>query len=164
MDVRDCKLQVFNRLVETVLPAVAVPSGAGAPSQDLLRSPSSASLAEFIKGYRGTELGLHSCSNAASGQAFNIICYGIITKESQGHDNYRLDSIFPGRTTLVDNFHIEHRLRRGVFINGVGGRQQTANLSTGESIWWELEFEPGPQRVSSGRIVIGNHQLRSPVY
>ena len=163
-DARDCKLRVFERLVGTVLPGVIVPSGAGAPSGTLLQSPSSAHLVEFIRDYWGTELGLHSCSNTASGQAFNIICYGIVTRTAQGQHDYKLDGLFPRRTTLVDNFHIEHRLRRGVFINGAGGRQQTANLSTGESIWWELEFEPGPQRASSGRIVIGNLQLRSPVY
>src|SRR5512132_1366030 len=66
-DVRDCKLRVFERLVGTVLPGVIVPSGAGAPSGALLQSPSSTHLVEFIRGYYGTELGLHSCSNERSG-------------------------------------------------------------------------------------------------
>jgi hypothetical protein len=147
--------------VRIVLPGVVVPSGAGAPSREQLQSPSSAPVVEFIRvDFGTTELGLHSCSNEPSG----IICYGTVTREARGPYDYEINNLFPRNIRLVDNFHVEHRLRRGVFINGVGSSQPATNLSTGESIWWKLEFEPGSQQASSARIVMGNQQLRSPVY
>ena len=67
---------------------------------------------------------------------------------------------------LVDNFHIEHRLRRAFFIDGLGNHQQTTNLSTGESVWLSLEFEAVARPVSSVRIILttfaGQPQLRGP--
>jgi hypothetical protein len=176
-DVRDCKLKVFDRLVATVLPGVVVPSGAGAPSAELLQSPTSAASADLIKDFPrfGLDVGLYSCSNvpgpnSASGQtSFSVSCYGTATKATDGISNYDISELFPKNDIkLFDNFHFEHPLKRGSFIDGLGNHKQTINLSTGESIWWALEFDPVPQRASSARIVISTYmglkQLRSPVY
>jgi hypothetical protein len=170
-DVRDCKLKVFERLAATTLPGVPLPStGRGAPSEELLRSPSSAPLVDFVKNYSGLELGLYNCFNvpapAANARApGSIACYGTATKNAQGAFDYHIEHLFPQQTKLVDNLHIDHRLRRAFFLDGVGRAQPIMNLSAGESIWWSLEFEPGPQPVSSARIVLGygQLQLQSPV-
>jgi hypothetical protein len=67
---------------------------------------------------------------------------------------------------LVDNFHIEHRLRRAFFIDGLRSHQQTTNLSTAESVWLALEFEAVARPASSVRIILttfaGAPQLSGP--
>jgi len=90
-----------------------------------------------------------------------------LTKISAGEQDYRIDTMRADLIKLVDNFHIEHRLRRAFYVDGLGTHQQTTNLSTGESIWLALEFEPAARPISSARIIFnafpGSPQLRGPV-
>ena len=80
--------------------------------------------------------------------------------------DYNINSMGTNQFKLVDNFHIEHRLRRAYFIDGLGSHQQTTNLSTGERVWLALEF-PVAHSISSARIIFGflwgAVQLRGPV-
>jgi hypothetical protein len=170
-DVRICKMRIFETLSVKILPGVTVPSGAAAPSGELLQSPSSAPLIDFIKDYYGPqEVGLYSCANAPSqtdtgdsSLKSGINCYGTFIKSGGGPSDFGVDWLFPGETRLVDNFHVEHRLRHEFFLNGLGEKKQNINLSAGEGVWWALEFEPGTRLPSSGRIILFNGQFQTPI-
>jgi hypothetical protein len=161
-DVRKCKLQVFEKLSTTLLPGTAQPTGPGAPAADLLQAPSNAPVVDTVRPNGHTELGLYSCANEAA----NIVCYITMTRLDSGQQDYRVDAINHDLVKLVDNFHIEHSLRRVYFIDGLGGHQQIANLSTGEGIWVAYEFDPGVHSISSARVIfnnLGGAQLRGAV-
>jgi len=168
-DVRECKLKIFDKLAGTLLPGVAAPSSAQAPPADLLQSPLLAPVIESAANYGGGNIGLYSCVNAHSqsttsgGAIISINCYGIFTRTNQGHEDYPIDYLFPEDTRLVDNFHLNHRLKRAFFLDGLGNHQKTVDISTDESIWWMLEFEPGPRQPSSTRLIFRDQQFRSPV-
>lgn len=163
-DIRDCKLKVLDKLQATVLPGTTQPSGPGAPSADLLQSPANAHLLDTTKSEnQQEELGFYGCSNEQN----QITCYIVYSRVAAGQADYKIDESIKTRIKLVDNFHIEHLLRRASYIDGLGSRKQSTNLSAGESLWLVLEFEPAPRRISSARIVLntypGSHQLRGPV-
>jgi hypothetical protein len=146
----DCKLKVLDKLQATILPGVP-PETAGleAPSTTLLQSPSS-------------DYGLYRCIRNATA----ISCYIVITRTADGQQDYQVANASAQKEKLIDNFHVEHRLHDAFFIDGLGQHQQHINLSTGESVWFGLEFEPGTQIISSARIIFspyGNNQLRGPV-
>jgi hypothetical protein len=161
-DLRQCKLQVLATLQNTLLPGTVRPSGPGAPSADLLQAPANAPTVDSVTSQQN-EYGLYGCSNEAT----NITCYIIMSRTGAGAQDYRIDAMRTDAYKLVDNFHIEHRLRRAFFIDGLRSRQQATNLSTGESIWLALEFEPVARPISSARIVFVSMpyspQLRGPV-
>ena len=162
-DMRECKLQVLDKLQAAVLPPGAMQqSGPGAPGPNLLQSPSSAPLIDSVKSPNSREdYGLYSCSSSAN----SITCYVVVSRGAAGQEDYKV-SLLVQQTKLVDNFHVEHRLRRAYFVDGAGGHDEATNLSTGESVWLALEFEPGPRVASSARIVFapyGTYQLRGPV-
>jgi hypothetical protein len=162
-DTRECKLQVLDKLRATILPAgLGQQPGPGAPNANLLQSPSSASLIDNTKSPTSREdYGLYSCGTSQT----SITCYVVISRSAAGQEDYQVSNIVR-QTKLVDNLHVEHRLRRAYFIDGAGGHDETTNLSTGESVWLALEFEPGPRLASSGRIVLtsyGTCQLRGPI-
>ena len=163
-DVRECKLRVFEKLQETLLPGTTQHSGPGIPSTDLLQAPANAVTLDTARSVsQNEELGLYSCTNEPS----NITCYVVLSRISPGEQDYRISAIRTDQYKLVDNFHIEHRLRRAFFIDGLGSHQQSTNLSAGESIWLTLEFDPVARPISSARIVFspyqGAPQLRGPV-
>ncbi len=169
-DIRDCKLKVFDKLQATVLPGTTQPSGPGAPSADLLQAPGGAPLIDTAKfDNQKDELGFYSCSNEQD----KITCYIVQSRTAQGQSDYKIDSQMKTKFKLVDNFHIEHRLQRMFYMDGLGSHQQNTNLSFGESIWLVLEFEPAPRRISSARIVFNAnlfnpyrlevYQIRGPV-
>jgi hypothetical protein len=99
---------------------------------------------------RTENYGLYSCTNDTS----VITCYVVLTKTSSGPSDCDVDNMATKRVKLVDNFHIEHRLKRSYFIDGLGTHRQQTNLSAAESIWLVLEFEPAPRPISSARIVL----------
>src|SRR5947209_6910326 len=141
-------------------PGVAQPN----PSADLIQSPSSAPIIDTARSMTNEEdYGLYSCYS--SGNA--ITCYLVVSRTAAGQRDYNTQQMPLQQTKLIDNLHVEHRLRRAFFIDGLGGRQQSTNLSTGESMWLALEFEQGPAHgISSVRIVFssyGTNQLRGPV-
>jgi hypothetical protein len=163
-DIRECKLKVLEKLQSAVLPAGSTaPSEARAPTPDLLQSPSSASIVDTAKSpNQQDDYGLYGC--AGSGK--EVTCYVVVTRSSPGQGEYTLQQQSTENIKLIDNFHVEHRLRRAYFVDGLGGHQQAINLSTGESIWLFLEFDPGPRVPSSARIVFSPYsmsQLRGPV-
>jgi hypothetical protein len=163
-DIRDCKLQVLQQLQAAVLPGTAQASGPGVPAADLLQAPTNAPTLDVVRLVtQREELGLYSCTN----QTTDITCYVILTRIFAGQQDYSIAALRTDQYKLVDNFHIEHRLRRAYFIDGLGTHQQTTNLSTGESIWLALEFDPVAHPISSARIIFatlpGAPQLRGPV-
>jgi hypothetical protein len=163
-DLRKCKLEVFHKLQTTVLPGTVQQSGTGAPTPELLQAPANAPTVDTAKtGDNSVELSLYSCTNDPS----NVSCYIVLSRIGTGQKDYSINSLRTDQFKLVDNFHIEHRLRRAYFIDGLGSHQQTTNLSTGESVWLALEFDPVARPVSSARIIfssfIGTPQLRGPV-
>jgi hypothetical protein len=163
-DIRECKLHVFEKLQATLLPGTTQAAGPGAPTADLLQAPANAPTIDTVKpANQREELGLYSCTNEAN----SITCYVVMSKLVAGQQDYRIDAMRTDLFKLVDNFHIEHRLRRAFFIDGLGSHQQTTNLSTGESVWLALEFEPVARPISSARIILtsfpGSPQLRGPV-
>jgi len=108
------------------------------------------------------EIGLYSCTNGAN----SVLCYIVMSQIASRQQDYNINSMGTNQFKLVDNFHIEHRLRRAYFIDGLGSHQQTTNLSTGESVWLALEFDPVARPISSARIIFplwGAVQLRGPV-
>ena len=154
-DVRECKLGVLEKLRTTLLPGIAQRTGPGAPSPDLIRSPSSATPIDVAKSSYQDDYGLYSCISLANA----ITCYVVVARTAAGESDYPAQP--PGiQYKLIDNFHIDHRLRRAFFIDGLGGQQKSVNLSTGESVWYALEFEPGPSSVSSARIVFSPYQMQ----
>jgi hypothetical protein len=159
-DIRECKLKVLQQLQAAVLPGTVQESGPGAPNAALLQAPANAPIIDSAKvPGQQDELGLYSCAN----QQTSITCYVILSRLKPGQSDYPISDQYK----LVDNFHIEHRLRKAFFIDGLGTHQQTTNLSTGESIWLALEFETAARPVSSARIILptflGGIQLRGPV-
>ena len=163
-DVRDCKLQVLDKLQATVLPGTTQLSSPGAPSADLLQAPANAPLIDTTRSSsQREEFGLYSCSNEPN----QITCYIVYSRVAPGQSDYKIENDIKTNIKLIDNFLIEHRLRRASFVDGLGNRRQSTNLSTGESVWFVLEFEPAPRRISSARIVLNPHraesQLRGPV-
>lgn len=163
-DIRECKLKVLDRLQATILPGTVASPGPGAPSPDLLQAPANATLLDTSKSVtQREEFGLYSCSNEPG----QITCYVTVARMAPGQSDYTVEEMRPEQIKLVDNFHIEHHLRRAFFIDGLGTHHSTTNLSTGESLWLALEFEAGPRPISSARIVfapyVGAGQLRGPV-
>jgi len=163
-DVRECKLRVFEKLQAVLLPGTAPASGPNSPTPDLIRAPSNAQVVDTTKSTARTEdLGFYSCSNDAN----VITCYVVVTRTALGQSNYSVDNPSTRQIKLVDNFHIEHQLKRAYFIDGLGTHQQTTNQSTGESIWLVIDFGPVARPVSSARIVLGPYpgapQLSGPV-
>lgn len=163
-DIRECKLKVLRQLQATVLPGTAQVSGPSAPSSDLLQAPANAPTVDTVRpANQREELGLYNCTN----QENNITCYLILSRLVSGQQDYRIDTMRIDQFKLVDNYHIEHRLKRAYFIDGLSNHQQTTNLSTGESVWLALEFESVAHPVSSARIILtsfpGAPQLRGPV-
>jgi hypothetical protein len=164
-DIRDCKLHVFEKLQATLLPGTAQgASSHGTPSPNLLQAPANATTIDTAKSVtQREELGLYSCNNEAS----NITCYVVVSRIAHGQQDYSIDSARPDQIKLVDNFHIEHRLRRAFYIDGLGNHQQTTNLSAGESVWLAIQFEPAARPISSARIIFapfaGSPQLRGAV-
>ena len=163
-DVRECKLRIFEKLQTVILPGIAPASGPSSPPPDLIQAPSNAQAVDTSKSTtRNEDLGLYSCANDANA----ITCYIVLTKTSPGPSDYDADRMTTNQIKLVDNFHIEHRLKKAYFIDGLGAHQQTTNLSTGESIWLVLDFGPAPRPISSARIVLaaypGAPQLSGPV-
>jgi hypothetical protein len=163
-DTRECKLQVFEKLQAIILPGTnpaPVPNGL---TQDLIQAPSNAQAVDMTKSISRTEeLGLYSCANGTN----VITCYIVMTKISPGPQDYAIERMNINQLKLVDNFHIEHRLKRAYFIDGIGTQRQTTNLSAGESIWVVFEFESTTRPISSARIVLapsqGAPQLSGPV-
>jgi len=163
-DVRECKLKVFQQLQATILPGVVQQSAAGAPTPELLQAPANAPTVDTaITSDKSAEMALFSCINDAN----SISCYVVLSRIAAGQQDYSIASMRTDQFKLVDNFHIEHRLRRVYFIDGLGSHQQKTNLSTGESVWLALEFDPAARSISSARIVFGSLwgalQLRGPV-
>jgi hypothetical protein len=163
-DTRECKLKVLDKLQAAVLgPGTPQASGPGVPSSDLIQSPSSAPLIDTAKSPSlQDDYGLYGCN----GEQSSITCYIVVSRTAAGQTDYSIDRLPLQQTKLIDNFHVEHRLRRAYFIDGLGGHQKTMNLSTGESVWLTLEFEAGARSISSARIVFssyGANQLRGPV-
>jgi hypothetical protein len=164
-ELRACKLQVLERLQAALLPGgVAQQPGPGTPSPDFLRSPSSATVLDTTKSMTNQEeYGLYSCTSSPN----TITCYLVVSRIAAGQGDYTIQRLPLQQTKMIDNFHVEHRLRRAFFIDGLGGHQQGTNLSTGESIWLALEFEATSNAVSSARIVFspyGVNQLQGPVH
>jgi hypothetical protein len=163
-DVRECKLRVFEKLQATILPGTVAASGPNSPTPDLLQAPSNAQAVDTTKSMDQTQqLGLYSCTNNTNA----VTCYIVVTKTSAGPQDYDVNRMTANQLKLVDNFHIEHRLKRAYFVDGLGNHQQTTNLSAGESIWLVLDFEPAARAISSARIVLAPYpnapQLRGPV-
>jgi hypothetical protein len=161
-DLRECKLKVFQQLQAAILPGTAQQSGAGAPSPELVQAPANAPTVDTAKTFY-EELSLFSCTNEAN----LISCYVVLSRIAAGQQDYSINSLGTDKVKLVDNFHIEHRLRRAYFIDGLGSHQQKTNLSTGEGVWLALEFDPVARPISSARIIFGSlygpPQLRGPV-
>jgi hypothetical protein len=163
-DARECKLKVLDKLQAAVLaPGVSQASGPGAPPSELIQSPSSAPLIDTTKSPSQQEdYGLYGCV----GEQSSVTCYIVIARTAARQTDYAIDHLPLQQIKLVDNFHVEHRLHRAYFVDGLGGHQKTTNLSTGEGVWLTLEFEAGPRPISSARIVFssyGTNQLRGPV-
>ncbi len=89
-DARDCKLKVLDKLQAAVLlPGIAQPSGPGAPSADLLQSPSSAAIIDTAKAPNmQDDYGLYSCTSSAKA----ITCYIVVSRISAGQDDTRDNS------------------------------------------------------------------------
>ena len=139
-------------------------SGAGAPTPELLQAPNNAPTVDTARtGDQKVEIALFSCTNDKN----SVSCYVVLSRIAAGQQDYSINSLRTDQFKLVDNFHIEHRLRRAYFIDGLGSHQQTTNLSTGESVWLALEFDPVARPISSARIIFGSlwgaPQLRGPV-
>ena len=131
-DIRAGKLQVLEKLQATLLPGTTQAAGPGAPTADLLQAPANAPTLDAVKPVnQHEEFGLYSCTNEAT----NITCYITMSKLFPGQLDYRIDTMRTDLFKMVDNFHIEHRLRRAFFIDGLGTHQQTTNLSMGETGW-----------------------------
>ena len=163
-DLRECKLKVFQQLQAAILPGTAQQSGAGAPTPELVQAPANAPTVDTARtSDNSIELGLYTCTNETA----SISCYIALSRIAAGQQDYAINSLRTDQFKLVDNFHIEHRLRRAYFIDGLGSHQQKTNLSTGESIWLALEFDPVARPISSARIIFsslfGMPQLRGPV-
>jgi hypothetical protein len=160
-DVRECKLQVLQQLQAVVLPGTVPQSGSGAPTPELLQAPANARAVDTARNNQ-VEVGLFSCANETN----SVLCYVVLSRIASGQQDYGINSMGTDQFKLVDNFHIEHRLRRAYFIDGLGSHQQTTNLSTGERVWLALEF-PVAHSISSARIIFGflwgAVQLRGPV-
>jgi hypothetical protein len=161
-DLRECKLKVFHQLQAVILPGTVQQAGVGAPAPELLQAPANAPMVDTARNTQ-VEIGLFSCTNEAN----SVSCYVVMSRIASGQQDYSINLMGTNQLKLVDNFHIEHRLRRAYFIDGLGSHQQTTNLSTGESVWLALEFDPVARPISSARIIFGSVwgpvQLRGPV-
>jgi hypothetical protein len=152
-DLRECKLKVFQQLQGVILPGTVQQSGVGAPTPELLQAPANAPIVDTARtGDQRAEIGLYSCSNETA----SISCYVVLSRIAVGQQEYSISSLRTDQFKLVDNFHIEHRLRRAYFIDGLGSHEQTTNLSTGESVWLALEFDPVARPISSARIIFSS--------
>jgi hypothetical protein len=155
---------VFQQLQAVILPGTAQQSGAGAPTPELLQAPANAPTVDTARtSDQSVEIALFSCTNETN----SILCYVVLSRIAAGQQDYSINSLRTDQFKMVDNFHIEHRLRRAYFIDGLGSHQQKTNLSTGESVWLALEFDPLARPISSARIIFvslwGAPQLRGPV-
>lgn len=164
--VRECKMHVFDLLRSSILPGSASiqPAVPSAPSSDLLQAPSNAPTIDTVMGPgKSIEYGLYGCNNELN----KIACYVIVSKMTPGSAEITIPTFRAERIKLIDNFHIEHELRKAYFIDGLGGHQQGVNFGSGESVWLALEFSTIARPISSGRIILNNvagaPQLRAVV-
>lgn len=165
--------KLFSALLGLVLTMAGLLSSAraadpspAAPSRELLQAPESATIAETIK-LSGESVGIHTCSNQESAEKITIVCYFVLTRNSNGQYDYSVEKMTNWQPTLVDNFLIEHKLVQLYVLNGRGQQQSTVNLDKGDRVWFAAEFADGADDITTARIVfrgyVGDPQLRAPV-
>jgi hypothetical protein len=157
-------LCLFLTMVGLSSRARAVDPNPGAPSGQLLQAPESAKMSETMH-EGGASIGLYNCSNQQESTEKEIIaCFFVLTRTDSGQYDYSLERIASWQPTLINNFHVEHKLVQVYILNGRGQRQSPINLDKGDRVWFAAEFADGADDITAARIVWGNGaQLRAPV-
>jgi hypothetical protein len=94
------------------------------------------------------ELGLYGCAVVPP----YINCFLTHTRLSGGSQPIRPSDAFSHDNNFIDNFGIEHKLVRAVWIDGKGNPHEAMSTTQSIPLWFELQFDDADPTIKNGRI------------